>query len=149
VVREVGFPDPETFLPTFERAAAWLDAVLAESGVPPERTVLGGFSQGAVMSHALGLAAGRPSPAAILALSGFVPTVDGFELDLETRGGLPISISHGTNDPVISVEFGRQARERLSAAGLDVTYREDPVGHTISAGALAQAQSVLAQTLGL
>jgi phospholipase/carboxylesterase len=147
VVREVGYPDPETFLPTFERAAAWLDAVLAESGIAPERTVLGGFSQGAVMSYALGLAAGRPSPAAIIAMSGFVPTVEGFELDLESRAGLPVSISHGAIDPVISVEFGRDARDRLSAAGLDVGYREDPVGHTISAGALAQAKSVLDRAL--
>jgi phospholipase/carboxylesterase len=145
----VGYPDPATFLPTFERAAAWLDAVLDESGVPFDRVVLGGFSQGAVMSYALALAAGRPSPAAILALSGFVPTVEGFQIDLESRTGLPVSISHGTNDPVISVGFGRQARDRLSAAELDVTYREDPVGHTISAGALAQAQSVLARALGL
>jgi phospholipase/carboxylesterase len=148
VVREVGYPDPATFLPTFERAAAWLDAVLAESGVTHERTVLCGFSQGAVMSLALGLGAGRPSPAAILAMSGFIPTVEGFELDLESRAGLPVSISHGENDPVISAEFGRDARARLSAAGLDVSYREDPVGHTISAGALAQAQSVMDRALG-
>jgi phospholipase/carboxylesterase len=147
VVREVGYPDPATFLPTFERAAQWLDAVLDERGVPLERTVLGGFSQGAVMSYALGLAAGRPTPAAILALSGFVPTVEGFEIDFESRAGLPVSISHGTNDPVIRVEFGRQAHDWLSAAGLDVTYREDPVAHTISAGALAQAQSVLDRAL--
>jgi phospholipase/carboxylesterase len=143
----VGYPDPETFLPTFERAAAWLDAIFDESGIAPERTVLGGFSQGAVMSYALGLGAGRPSPAAILAMSGFVPTVEGFELDLGSRAGLPVSISHGANDPVISVEFGRDARDRLSAAGLDVSYREDPVGHTISTGALAQAQSVLDRVL--
>src|SRR5581483_9907646 len=55
-------PDPATFHPTFERAAAFLDAL----PLPLERVVLGGFSQGAVMSYALGLAAGRPRPAAIV-----------------------------------------------------------------------------------
>jgi len=105
--------------------------------------VLGGFSQGAVMSYALGLAAARPRPAGILAMSGFVPTVDGFELDLESRAGLPVSISHGTYDPVIGVEWGRDARERLEAAGAAVTYREDPVAHQISPGAIAQARAVL------
>ena len=45
--------------------------------------MLAGFSQGAVMSYALGLAAERPRPAGIIALSGFVPTVPGFELGLE------------------------------------------------------------------
>jgi phospholipase/carboxylesterase len=143
VVRRVGFPDPTTFLSTFGRASGWLEAVLGEERIPPERTVLGGFSQGAVMSYSLGLGAGRPRPAAILAFSGFVPRVDGFELDLESRAGLPVSISHGTHDPVIGVEFGRDARERLEAAGLAVRYREDPVGHTISPGAVAQAKAVL------
>ncbi len=143
VVREIGYPDADTFHATFERAAAWLDAVLAEEGVAVEQTVLAGFSQGAVMSYSLGLAEGRPRPAAILALSGFVPTVVGFELDLEGRAGLPVSISHGSLDPVIGVEFGRDARERLDAAGLAVTYREDPVAHTISSAAVSQARAVL------
>jgi phospholipase/carboxylesterase len=148
IVRQVGYPDAETFLATLERASAWLDGVLAEAEVPPERTVLAGFSQGAVMSYSLGLASGRPRPAAILALSGFVPEVDGFELDLAARAGLPVSISHGALDPVIGVELGRAARDRLEAAGLAVSYREDPVGHTISPGAVAQARAVLESALG-
>ena len=148
VVREVGFPDPATFLPTHAQACAWLDESLADAGITPERAVLGGFSQGAVMSYALGLGAGRPRPAAILAMSGFVPQVDGFELDLEDRADLPVSISHGTYDPVIDVGFGREARERLESAGLAVTYREDPVAHQISPGALAQARTVLESALG-
>ena len=147
-MREIGFPDPATFLPTYEQAGTWLDDVLAEAGIPPERVVLGGFSQGAVMSYALGLGTGRPRPAAILAMSGFVPRVEGFDLDLESRAGLPVSISHGTYDPIIEVGFGREARERLETAGLDVAYREDPVAHQISPGALAQAQAVLEAALG-
>jgi phospholipase/carboxylesterase len=147
VVREIGFPDKGTFLDTFAELSTVLDGILAEQGIGWERTVLGGFSQGAVMSFALGLAAGRPRPAGILAFSGFIPTVEEFELDLETRAGLPVSIAHGTFDPVIGVEFGRQARERLEAAGLDVHYREDPVGHTIAAAGLAQAITVLSEAL--
>jgi len=143
VVREVGYPDPETFLPTFAAAAAWLDAALEDSGVPVENAVLGGFSQGAVMSYALALAAGRPRPAAVLAFSGFIPRVEGFELEVESRAGLPVSISHGSLDPVIGVQWGRDARARLEAAGLAVQYREDPVPHQISPGALAQARALL------
>ncbi len=99
--------------------------------MPIERTVIGGFSQGAVMSYALGLGSGRPTPAGIIALSGFIPTVAGFSLDLESRRGLPVAIGHGTHDPVIGIEFGREARDRLTAAGLDVLYRETPMSHTI------------------
>jgi phospholipase/carboxylesterase len=146
-VKELGFPDPDTFLPTFAEASEWLDSALEEAGITSERTVLGGFSQGAVMSYALGLGASRPRPAGILAMSGFIPTVEGFELDLESRSGLPVSISHGTYDPVIGVEFGREARDRLDAAGLAIAYREDPVAHQISPTALAQARAVLERAL--
>jgi phospholipase/carboxylesterase len=147
VVREVGYPDERTFLPTFAQLSAWLDAQLAEAEIAPDRLVLAGFSQGAVMAYSLGLVAGRPRPAAILAFSGFVPTVDGLVLDLVARAGLPVSIAHGTLDPVITVDFGRDARDRLRAAGLDVAYAEEPIGHTISPRGLTQARAVLERAL--
>ena len=131
VVRRVGHPDPGTFLPTYGRLTAWLDSTLAEHGVEHDRTVIGGFSQGTVMSYALGLGASRPRPAGILALSGFMPTVEAFELDLEQAAGLPVAIGHGSHDPVIGAEFGRDARDRLEAAGADVTWHESPIGHQL------------------
>ena len=143
IVRQVGYPDAGTFLPTFSELSQTLDSLLAEHEIPWERTVLGGFSQGAVMSYALALGAGRPRPAAVLAFSGFIPSVEGFDLALGDRAGMPVFISHGSLDPVIDVGFGRAARDRLVSAGLDVRYREDPVAHTIAPAALAQARSVL------
>jgi phospholipase/carboxylesterase len=131
MVRRVGFPDPDTFDPVLAQASGWLDGLLVSLGVPHERTVVGGFSQGAVMAYALGLGAGRPAPAGVLALSGFVPTVEGFELDPAGHADVPVAIGHGTEDAVIGVDFGRDARERLEGAGLDVTYRESPMGHSI------------------
>ena len=86
---------------------------------------------GAVMSYAVGLGPGRPRPAAILALSGFVPTVGGWEPDLADRAGLPVLIHHGRADPVIEVGFGRAARDLLEPAGLDVTYTESDAGHWV------------------
>ena len=131
VVREIGYPDAATFHASYERAAAWLAALGAETGVPPERTVLGGFSQGAVMTYALGLGRGRPKPAALVALSGFVPTVEGFALELE-KGPLPrVAIGHGAYDPIIGVEWGRRARSLLEGAGASVTYAEAPLPHAI------------------
>ena len=147
IVRQVGFPDPSTFLPTFEELAAHLDSILADRAIPWAQAAVGGFSQGAVMGYALALGAGRPRPAAVLAFSGFIPSVEGFDLALADRAGLPVSISHGSLDPVIRVTFGRDARDRLTAAGLAVRYREDAVGHTISPGALAQARAVLEEAL--
>ena len=130
-VKEIGFPDPETFARTLALASAWVDDVVAASEIPWERTILGGFSQGAVMTYALGLGTGRPRPAGLLALSGFMPTVPGFALDLSAP--LPrVAIGHGALDPVISVDWGRQARARLDEAGADVVYRETPgMSHSI------------------
>jgi phospholipase/carboxylesterase len=147
IVRQIGFPDRDTFLKSFDELSSHLDAVLTDHGLSWDRTVLGGFSQGAVMSYALALGAARPRPAAVLAFSGFLPNVEGFDLALADRAGLAVSISHGARDPVISVGFGRDARDRLAAAGLAVRYREDPVGHTIAPAALAQARAVLEEAL--
>ena len=145
VVRRVGYPDPETFHATYGQVTSWLDGLLAEHGIAPEKTVLGGFSMGAVMSYSLGLGAGRPRPAAIMGLSGFLPEVDGFELDMDKAAGLPVAIGHGTHDPVISVDFGRDARDRLKRAGADVLYRESPMPHTIDPTLPARAACVAAR----
>jgi phospholipase/carboxylesterase len=142
VVRRVGYPDPQTFHSTYPQLANWLDDMLAEHGIPPERAVLGGFSQGSVMAYALGLGANRPRPAGIIALSGFLPSVEGFHLDHDRAAGLPVAIGHGTEDPVISVEFGRDARDRLLDAGANVTYRESPMPHTIDPGFIRDLQQV-------
>lgn len=130
-VRQIGYPDPATFGPTYEKLSAWLDALPELTGVPLERTILGGFSQGTVMSWATGLGEGRPAPAGILALSGFMPTVDGFSLDLADRAGFSAFISHGEHDQMIGVEWGRQARDRLEEAGAAVEYHEHPGAHHV------------------
>jgi phospholipase/carboxylesterase len=137
VVPRVGYPDPATFGATYAEAAEGLDSL------PHERIVLGGFSQGAVMAYALGLGKGRPRPAALMALSGFIPTVDGWEPDLESPFP-PIAIVHGEYDPVIPVEFARRARALLEEAGARPLYREVPVDHTIDPSVLPELQQVVA-----
>jgi phospholipase/carboxylesterase len=143
-LQEVGFPDRETFLATYEELGSWLDGFLDEHGIAHDRTVLGGFSQGAVMAYAFALGKGRPRPAALISLSGFIPTVDGFELDLSEIP--PVAIGHGTYDPIISVEFGRQARQLLEEAGASVLYREYPLPHAIDPSFLIELRAWLART---
>ena len=133
VVREIGYPDPRTFAETYERAAAWLGLLADETGIGAQQTVLAGFSQGAVMTYALGLGRGRRRPAALIAWSGFIPTVPGFDLDLEPAFPA-IAIGHGSFDSVISVGWGRRARATLAAAGAEPLYREYPLPHTIDPG---------------
>jgi phospholipase/carboxylesterase len=146
IVRDIGYPDQETFSASYELASDWLDALAEETGIPTERTVVGGFSQGAVMSWALGLGRGRPRPAGIVALSGFVPTVEGFELDLSPPLP-PVAIGHGTYDPVISVDFGRKAKARLEEAGAEVLYREAAMPHSVDPSFLQELQPWVADAV--
>jgi phospholipase/carboxylesterase len=133
VVPRVGYPDPPTFTASYAEAAEWLDSL------PHARVVLGGFSQGCVMALALGLGLGRPRPVAICGFSGFIPVVEGWELDA-SRPLPPVALGHGSLDPVIPVELGRTARDRLVAAGAELLYEEYPLPHTLDPGFLATVE---------
>ena len=107
------------------------------------RRALGGDRGGAGADRARRLLDGRgdelrdgaqrraPAVAGILAFSGFVPTVEGWEPALRRSTGTRAFIAHGRRDPVIGVEFAERARQLLEAGGLTVTYRESELGHQI------------------
>jgi phospholipase/carboxylesterase len=129
VLGGIGTPERETFSASYAALAEFLD------GLPYERFVLGGFSQGCAMAYALALFRGRPRPDALLAMSGFLPSVEGYDLDLDPP--FPrIAIVHGALDQTIAVEWGRAARDALEEAGADVLYGEYPVGHGIDPDAI-------------
>jgi len=147
VVPRVGHPDHDSFHAAAAALAELHDDLWQRTGITPERTIIGGFSMGAVMSYALGLGPGRPVPAGILACSGFVPVVEGWAPDLAGRHGLRTFIAHGRRDPVIAVDFGRSARDLLSAGGLEVSYHESDLGHQLDPVHLAAARGWLAESL--
>ena len=148
LVPRVGHPDRESFEAARAALAELHDRLWEESGVGPERTVLGGFSMGAVMSYAMGLSGERPAPAGILAFSGFVPTVPGWEPSFADRTGTRVFVSHGRNDQVIGVEFAHRARELVEAGGLDLVYRESELGHQIDPAHLREASTWFGEVLG-
>jgi phospholipase/carboxylesterase len=147
LVQRVGYPDRASFETARAALAALHDRLWEESGLGPERTVLAGFSMGAVMSYAMGLGADCPAPAGILAFSGFVPTVEGWEPSLQDRLDTRAFVSHGRNDPVIGVEFAQRARQLLEDGHLDVTYRESELGHQIDPAHLRDAAAWLLEVL--
>jgi phospholipase/carboxylesterase len=147
VVPRVGYPDPKSFHAAFAKLAAFHDELWRDAGIGPKRTVLGGFSMGSVMSYALGLAGERPAPAGILAFSGFIPTVEGWEPSLADRAGLRAFIAHGRRDPIMDVGFARNARELLEAGGLQVEYHESDAGHHIDPEAVPLAEGWLADVI--
>jgi phospholipase/carboxylesterase len=147
VVPRVGYPDPATFHAAYEQLGAFHDELWAQTGIAPERTVLAGFSMGTVMSYALGLGAGRPVPAGVLAYSGFVPVVDGWEPDLAGRSSTRFFVAHGRSDSVIEVGFGRRARDLLESGGLDVEYHESDAAHEIDPAHVPEAVAWLRDVL--
>jgi phospholipase/carboxylesterase len=147
LVPRVGYPDPDSFHAARAALAELHDRLWEESGVGPERTVLGGFSMGSVMSYAMGLSGERPPVAGILAFSGFVPVVEGWEPSLADRRQTRAFVSHGRRDQIIEIEFARRARQLLEAGGLAVEYRESDLGHQIDPSHLADATAWLAETL--
>jgi phospholipase/carboxylesterase len=146
VVPRVGYPDPQTFHAAFDELAAFHDELWERTGIGPERTVLGGFSMGSVMSYSLGLSARRPQPAGLLIFSGFIPTVERWEPDL-TRSDMPVFIAHGRQDPVMNIAFARQAHELLDGAGFPVEYHESDAGHFIDPDHMTNAVRWLSERL--
>jgi phospholipase/carboxylesterase len=147
VVPRVGYPDHDTFHAAFGALAGFHDELWERTGIGAEKTVLGGFSMGSVMSYSLGLAAARPTPAGILAFSGFVPTVDDWQPDVAGRRQVRAFIAHGRNDPIMDVAFARAARELLESGGLDVSYHESDAAHQIDPAHVPAAVDWVAATL--
>ena len=147
VVPRVGYPDHDTFHSAFDALAEFHDELWERTGVAPSRTVFGGFSMGSVMSYSLGLAGERPAPAGILAFSGFVPMVEGWVAKVDDRQSTRAFIAHGRSDPIMAVDFARQARTLLEEGGLEVEYHESDAGHHIDPAHVPAAVGWLATTL--
>jgi phospholipase/carboxylesterase len=148
-VQRVGFPEPETFALAYSGLTGFLDQALFSRGIEWERTLIGGFSMGAVMSYAIALGRDRPRPAGVIALSGFIPTVEGWHAELQGRRDLPVFIHHGRADPMIPVDFGREAAALLERERVDLTYLESDAGHWVPPELVARLRSFVAATLDL
>jgi phospholipase/carboxylesterase len=138
-------PDPATFHETAPRVAAFLD----ELPVSIDRVVLGGFSQGAVMSYAMSLGPGRPRPAALVAMAGFLPRVPDWPLRPEQLAGVPVAIAHGSLDPVIPAQFAAEAEAALTEAGADVLRLSSPVPHMVDPEWIGALRALVARATGI
>ncbi len=146
-VPRVGYPDHDTFHAARASLAVLHDRLWERTGLGPQQTVLGGFSMGSVMSYALGMGVDRAAPAGVLAFSGFVPVVEGWQPSLSDRPATRVFIAHGRRDPVMEIGFARRARDLAVSAGLAVDYHESDGAHQIDPEHLSAAASWLAETV--
>lgn len=131
-----------------ERAIVALIAQEVARGIPAERIVLAGFSQGCAM--ALHTALRLPQKlAGIMALSGYLPLAD--RLTAERRpanGSTPVFMAHGTQDPVVVIARGEASRDALAALGQPVEWHSYPMPHSLHPREISDISAFLARVLG-
>lgn len=101
-----------------------------DRGIPAERIVLAGFSQGGVLALTAGLRS-RRKLAGILALSTFLPPQEGLAAGTVANGTTPILMCHGASDMMLPLALGQAARDTLMGAGFPVEWRQYPMGHEV------------------
>ena len=118
-----------------------------ERGIPPERIVLAGFSQGGAVALHTGSRFGERL-AGILALSCYLPTVDTLKSERsDANRSVPIMMAHGIADPVISMPRAIVTREDLSALGYEICWHEYPMQHAVCAEEIEAIRSWLLEIL--
>jgi thioredoxin 1 len=134
-----------TFLASLDELDDLLDASAAEHGLPRREAVVGGFSQGGAMAVALGLRrSDRDRPIGVLAMSTYLPEVEGLEYDWEAARDVPVLVQHGSEDPLIPVERGRRLARTLAAHDVPVVYGEYPMQHQVALESVRQGAEWLA-----
>ncbi len=137
-------------------SAAHLEALIAreqERGVPPEKIVLAGFSQGgAIATHA---AVRRPQRlAGLMVLSSWLPLRAAFREEVcdnpdSQPRDLPVFIAHGSYDPMLPLAMGEATRDALRDAGFQPAWHSYPMAHAVCAEEIAAIRAWLLQVYGV
>lgn len=118
-----------------------------QQGVPPQRTVLAGFSQGCAMALLTGLRHGHKL-AGIAGLSGYLPLAHSTAAERSSANtATPIFLAHGRHDDIVAVERGETSRDALRALGYQVQWHEYPMGHSVCMEEVADLNAWLLQVL--
>ena len=131
-----------------ERAIVALIAQEVARGIPAERIVLAGFSQGCAM--ALHTALRLPQKlAGIMALSGYLPLADRLTAERHpANGSTPVFMAHGTQDPVVVIARGEASRDALAALGQPVEWHSYPMPHSLHPREISDISAFLTRVLG-
>ena len=116
-------------------------------GIPVERIVLAGFSQGCAMALHTGLRLPHRL-AGIMALSGYLPLADRFASErMLANANTPVFMAHGTQDPVVVLARGEKTRDALAAMGHPVQWHTYPMQHAVHPREIADIAAFLKQVL--
>jgi len=146
------FDSPALMASTLSSSLDAVDEVLDEAcdvhGFAREDSIVGGFSQGAALTLALAFRPSeRPRPRAVLAMSGFLPPEDAMSYDWQSPTQPPVLMQHGTEDPLIQVDRGRQSAQTLASHGVPVVFQTYPMGHQVAIESIRDANDWLSKIL--
>jgi phospholipase/carboxylesterase len=145
-LREVGSPNTDQFMHSYELLIQFLEDIQNHYPVDPQKIILLGFSMGTVMSYSLALT--RPEKInGVIAHSGYIPEDTPLQFQTESLDKTSFFVAHGIYDPVIPIEFGRKANEFLTKSNAKHVYREYPIQHQISDESLHDLSGWLANHL--
>ena len=136
--------DSKQLCESAEQTIALVEREIAR-GVPSERIVLAGFSQGGAVVYEAALSYGKPL-AGLMVLSSYFATSDNIELD-EANKSIPILVCHGTHDPVVPEQLGQQAIAELKQRGYTPQYKTYPMDHSVSMPQIADISDWLGGVL--
>jgi phospholipase/carboxylesterase len=119
-------PDLDGIATSLEAIEALIDAE-KNRGIPPERILIAGFSQGAVLAIEA-MTRGAQWIGGAIALSGYLARAGRIPKAEDSRA---LYLAHGSQDPIVPFTLGVQAREELIQQGYEVTWGEWPMGHTV------------------
>lgn len=146
--------DLETFrsdLSQFVPSLAELEAFIADeadrAGVPLERCVVGGFSQGGFLSLALAGRPGAPNYAGVWAMCCGLPNAPGLEVDLSGGGGRPVLYQWGTNDAIIGPDQPQEVIAALGAGGWSLRHHAYDMAHSQTIEMMVDARDWLVGVL--
>ena len=121
---------PEGLVSAREQLAETVAEIQKETGLPMSRIVLGGFSQGSMVTADLALL-GSEAPAALVIYSGTLLCQEQWKRAASTRESLFVLQSHGRQDPILPFRVAEDLRDLLSESGCDVQFLPFDGPHTI------------------
>lgn len=141
-----GTPHPDQFDESCERLVQFVHDAKKHYPIDPQRLFFLGFSMGTVMSYAFALT--HPEEVSgVVAHSGYVPEDTSLVFAWEKLKGKGFFVAHGTQDPVIGVQFAQRAKELLEKTEAEVTYREYPIPHSMSDESIGEFSAWLGQRM--
>jgi phospholipase/carboxylesterase len=137
---------PDGLAPAQAKTEAAISALVAELAPPPGKIVLGGFSQGAMLSLDVALRSSLPL-AGLLLMSGTHLAATEWAAKMPARRGLPLFMSHGRGDPLLPFVVSERLRDTLVSAGMPVDWVDFHEGHTITPVVVERASAFLQRVL--